>query len=143
MPDDLARNVAAPPIKIRPVDDELVLKDDAMELDLYHVKDNSHSDTLLMGWVPRDHILVQADLYDSGWLKYPWADNLKENVALRKLQVEKDVPIHGNIESYADVLKRMAEAEEAAGRGKPGAALISSICCACRTPCRLRTSSHW
>jgi hypothetical protein len=108
-PDDLARNVATVPIKIKAVDDELVLKDDSMELDLYHVKDNSHSDTLLMGWVPRDHILVQADLYDSGWLRYPWADNLKKNVELRKLKVEKDVPIHGKIESYADVLKRMQE----------------------------------
>lgn len=108
-PDDLARNISALPIKIKPVDDELVLKDDSMELDLYHVKDNSHCDTLLMGWVPREHILVQADLYDSGWLRYPWADNLKKNVELRKLKVEKDVPIHGQIESYADVLKRMQE----------------------------------
>jgi len=107
VPDELARNASALPIRITPVDDALVLKDDAMELDLYHVKDNSHSDTLLMGWVPRYHILVQADLYDSSWLKYPWADNLKANVALRRLPVEKDVPIHGNIESYADVLKRM------------------------------------
>jgi hypothetical protein len=109
LPDQLGKNFSAVPMKIKPVDDELVLKDAAMELDLYHVKDNSHSDTLLMGWVPRDHILVQADLYDSGWLKYPWADNLKKNVELRKLQVEKDVPIHGNIESWADVLKRMQE----------------------------------
>jgi hypothetical protein len=120
VPDDLAGNAAAPPIKIKPVDDELVLKDDAMELDLYHVKGNSHSDTLLMGWVPRYHILVQADLYDSGWLIYPWADNLKENVALRKLQVEKDVPIHGNIESYADVIKRMQEKNQGPGnRARP------------------------
>jgi hypothetical protein len=109
VPDQLAQTIAAQPIKIRPVDDELVLKDASMELHLYHVKDNSHSDTLLMGWSPRDHILVQADLYDSGWLRYPWADNLKKNVELRKLQVEKDVPIHGNIESWADVLKRMQE----------------------------------
>jgi hypothetical protein len=109
VPDDLQHNGGAPPIRIRTVDDQLVLKDDAMEVDLYHVKDNSHCDTLLMGWVPRDHILVQADLYDSGWLKYPWADNLKANVALRKLQAGKDVPIHGKIESYADVLKRMQE----------------------------------
>jgi hypothetical protein len=108
-PDDLARNISALPIKIKPVDDELVLKDDAMELDLYHVRDNFHCDTLLMGWVPRDHILVQADLYDSGWLRYPWTDNLKKNVDLRRLKVEKDVPIHGKIESYADVLKRMQE----------------------------------
>jgi hypothetical protein len=78
-------------------------------VDLYRVKDNSHAETLLMGWVPRDRILVQADLYDSGWLKYPWADNLKKNVEFRRLPVEKDVPIHGKIETYADVLKTMQE----------------------------------
>jgi hypothetical protein len=106
VPDELA---SAQPGKFRPVDDTLVLKDASMELDLYHVKDNSHADTLLMGWVPREHILVQADLYDSGWMRYPWADNLKMNVQLRKLQVERDVPIHGKIESYSDVLKTMRE----------------------------------
>ncbi len=108
VPDELAMSLAAPPMQIRAVDDELVLKDDTMELDLFHVKNNSHADTLLMGWVPRDHILVQADLYDSGWMRFPWADNLRENVALRNLKPEKDVPIHGKIESYADVLKTMA-----------------------------------
>jgi glyoxylase-like metal-dependent hydrolase (beta-lactamase superfamily II) len=109
VPDQLAQTLAGEPIKIKPVDDELVLKDASMELDLYHVKDNSHSDTMLMGWVPSGHILVQADLYDSGWLRYPWADNLKKNVELRKLQVEKDVPMHGDVESWAAVLKRMQE----------------------------------
>lgn len=108
LPDELAMNTAAPPMNIKAVDDELVLKDDSMELDLYHVRNNSHADTLLMGWVPRDHILVQADLYDSGWRQFPWADNLRENLELRKLNPEKDVPVHGKIESYADVLKTMA-----------------------------------
>lgn len=107
-PDELAMNIAAPPLTIKAVDDELVLKDDSMELDLYHVKNNSHADTLLMGWEPRDHILVQADLYDAGWLRFPWADNLRENLELRKLKPETDVPVHGKIESYADVLKTMA-----------------------------------
>jgi hypothetical protein len=112
VPDELGKNLSPEPIKIKPVDDVLVLKDASMEVDLYHVKDNSHSDTLLMGWVPSDHILVQADLYDSGWLRYPWADNMKKNVELRNLKVEKDVPIHGNIESWADVLKRMDAKEK-------------------------------
>jgi hypothetical protein len=67
--------------------------------------------------VPRDHILVQADLYDSGWLQYPWADNLKKNVELRNLKVEKDVPIHGNIESWAEVLKRMDAKEKEKPQG--------------------------
>jgi len=106
-PDGLAKNPTARPIRIKTVDDEMVLKDASMELDLYHVKDNSHADTLLMGWVPREHILVQADLYDSGWLRFPWADNLKKNVEMRKLSVEKDVPVHGNVEAWADVLKTM------------------------------------
>jgi glyoxylase-like metal-dependent hydrolase (beta-lactamase superfamily II) len=107
VPDQLAgRNTAQAP-KFKAVDDELVLKDSAMEVDLYHVKENSHSDTLLMAWVPREHILVQADLYDSTWLKDPWADNLIKNVELRNLKVARDVPIHGKIESYADVLKRL------------------------------------
>lgn len=107
VPDGLAKNLAPPPMQIRAVDDELDLKDDTMELDLYHVKNNSHAGTLLMGWAPREHILVQADLYDSGWQRFPWADNLRENVALRNLKPEKDVPIHGRIESYADVIKTM------------------------------------
>lgn len=106
-PDGLAKNPTAQPIRMKLVDDQLVLKDAAMELDLYHVKDNSHSDTLLMGWVPREHILVQADLYDSGWLRFPWADNLKKNVEMRKLGVEKDVPVHGKVEAWAEVLKTM------------------------------------
>jgi hypothetical protein len=29
-------------------------------------------------------------------------------MALRKLQVDKDVPVHGAIQSYADVLKTIA-----------------------------------
>jgi glyoxylase-like metal-dependent hydrolase (beta-lactamase superfamily II) len=106
-PDQLAKNPTARPIRIKTVDDEMVLKDASMELDLYHVKDNSHSDTLLMGWVPSEHILVQADLYDSGWFKFPWADNLRKNVEMRKLRVEKDVPVHGDVEAWADVMKTM------------------------------------
>jgi hypothetical protein len=44
------------------MDDTLVLKDASMELDLYLVKDNVHAGTLLMGYVPRDRMLIQADL---------------------------------------------------------------------------------
>jgi Metallo-beta-lactamase superfamily len=108
VPDELAMTLAPPALQIKVVDDELTLKDDSIELDLYHVKNNNHADTLLMGWLPREHILIQSDLYDSGWQRFPWADNLRENVELRKLKPEKDVPIHGKIENWADVLKTMS-----------------------------------
>jgi hypothetical protein len=109
--DALARNPK--PLKIEPVDDELILKDRSMEVRLYHVKNNPREGTNLIAYVPREGILVQADLYDSGWLQHPWGDNLPFNIALRKLQVEKDVPVHGDIQSIADVLKTIASKKKA------------------------------
>ena len=86
----------------------MTLKDKSMEVRLYHLKDNPREGTNLMAYVPRDRILVQADMYDSGWAKHPWGDNFPFNLALHKLQVDKDVPVHGEIQTYADVLKTIA-----------------------------------
>jgi hypothetical protein len=109
--DALARNPK--PINIVPVDDEFTLKDASMEVRLYHVKNNPREGTNLFAYVPRDRILVQADLYDSGWQRHPWGDNLPYNLALHNLKVDKDVPVHGEIQTYADVLKTIASKKEA------------------------------
>ena len=106
VPDALEKN--RKPLKIETMDDALTLKDKSMELRLYHVKDNVHAGTLIMGYVPRDRMLIQADLYDAGWLQYPWGDSYKKNVADRKLTVDKAVPIHGPIQTYAENVKTMA-----------------------------------
>jgi hypothetical protein len=104
-PDVLAKRPQ--PLHLMPVDDELTLKDKSMEVRLYHLLDNPREGTNLFAYVPRDRILVQADLYDSTWTQYPWADNVLRNVALRGLQVEKDVPVHGEIQPWSEVLKTM------------------------------------
>jgi Metallo-beta-lactamase superfamily len=103
VPDALARNPK--PATFEFVDDELTLMDKAMEVRLYHVLDNPREGTNLFAYVPRDRILVQADLYDSTWMKHPWGDNLPFNLAIHGLQVDTDVPVHGEIQTYADVLK--------------------------------------
>jgi hypothetical protein len=104
--DALARNPK--PVKIEPVDEELTLKDKSMEVRLFHLKDNPREGTNLFAYIPRERILVQADMYDSGWMKHPWGDNLPFNLSLHKLQVDKMVPVHGEIQTYADVLKTIA-----------------------------------
>jgi hypothetical protein len=104
-PDALARKPQ--PLHVMPVDEELTLKDKSMEVRLYHLLDNPREGTNLFAYVPRDRILVQADLYDSTWTQYPWADNVLRNIALRGLEVEKDVPVHGEIQSWPEVLKTM------------------------------------
>jgi len=113
--DELARNPK--PMNVIPVDDELTLKDSSMEVRLYHVLDNPREGTLLFAYVPRDRMLVQADLYDSTWTQHPWADNFKWNVEHRKLIVDKDVPVHGAIQSYADVWKTI-KSTQTPGAGK-------------------------
>jgi hypothetical protein len=106
-PDELERGPRT--AKFVPVDDELTLKDQMMEVHLYHTKDNPREGTNLFAYIPRDRILVQADLYDSTWLQHPWGDNLAHNMSLRHLQVDKDVPVHGAMESYAQVLQTIAK----------------------------------
>jgi hypothetical protein len=103
VPDLLAKNPQ--PLKLELVDDMLTLKDGSMEVQLYHLLDNPREGTNLFAYVPRDRILVQADLYDAAWLQHPWGENALKNIAERKLRVDKSVPVHGVIEPFAQMVQ--------------------------------------
>jgi hypothetical protein len=87
------------------VDDQLTLKDAAMEVQLYHLLDNPREGTNLFAYVPRERILVQADLYDAAWQQHLWGENVLANLARRKLNIDRSVPVHGVIESFAQMVK--------------------------------------
>ena len=101
--DELARSPK--PLKLDLVDDEMTLKDKSMEVHLYHLLDNPREGTNLFAYVPRDRMLVQADLYDSTWQQHLWGENVLSNIARRKLRVDKDVPVHGQIEPFAQMVQ--------------------------------------
>jgi len=103
VPDALARNPQ--PLKLELVDDALTLKDKSMEVELYHLLDNPREGTNLFAYVPRDRILVQADLYDAAWVQHPWGENALKNIQYRRLRVDRDVPIHGVIEPFAQMVQ--------------------------------------
>jgi hypothetical protein len=97
--------------KFEVVDDSLTLKDKSMEVQLYHLKDNPREGTNLFAYVPKDRILVQADLYDSTWTFHHWGENVITNIEqIRKLKVDKQVPVHGAIESYAEMVNKIRSA---------------------------------
>jgi hypothetical protein len=113
VPDELEKNPK--PLKLVVVDDAMTMKDNSMEVQLYHLRDNPREGTNLFAYVPRDRILVQADLYDSTWMYHYWGENVITNIEkIRKLRVDKQVPIHGAIQSYRDMVKTI--------RSKPGPA---------------------
>jgi hypothetical protein len=94
------------------VDDQLTLKDPSMEVQLYHLIDNAREGTNLFAYVPRDRMLVQADLYDNTWLRHLWGENVLTNIERRGLKVDRDVPVHGAIEPFAQMVKTI--------KAKPG-----------------------
>ncbi len=105
-PDLLAKSGKT--LKFRGVDDTLILKDNSMEVDIYHVIGDTHAPLLLMAYVPRDKILVQGDLIDVGWTQHPWADAYAKNLEMRHIEFTKDIPVHGKIATRPEELAAIA-----------------------------------
>ncbi len=97
-PDALGR--APKPIKIIPVDDTLVLKDAAMEVVVYRALNNSHMANSVMAYAPSAKTISQGDLVDENWDIVWWGNSYPESVAFWKLDVERDLAVHGNINTY-------------------------------------------
>jgi Metallo-beta-lactamase superfamily len=112
-PDALGRNPR--PIRIRPVDDSLVLKDSAMEVRIYRTIANSHMANGLFAYAPEARVVAEGDLVDEGWDISFWGNSYPDSVNYWKLQVDRDLPVHGNIHTYQEVLalirKQVANAQ--------------------------------
>ena len=100
-----ALQTAPKPAKFEWVDDRMTLKDASMEVQLYHLLDNPREGTNLFAYVPRERMLVQADLYDASWQQHLWGENVLSNLAQRKLKIDRDVPVHGIIEPFDQMVK--------------------------------------
>jgi hypothetical protein len=101
-PDALGRNPK--PLKIVPVDDKLVLKDASMEVDIYRVINNSHMANALIAYAPSAKTVSQGDLVDQTWDVVWWGNSYSETVNFWKLDVERDLAVHGDINTYSAAL---------------------------------------
>ena len=92
-----------------PVRDKLVLSDGERKLELHLVKNNSHTDGLLVGYLPKEKILMVADAFNPREPVTavpaqisPFTTNLWANLKQLNLDIDTVLPIHG----------RMAKMEE-------------------------------
>jgi glyoxylase-like metal-dependent hydrolase (beta-lactamase superfamily II) len=99
-------------LKFRGMDDTLVLKDKSMEVDLFRLHDNTHAPYLIAAYVPRDNLLVEGDLMDMTWVRHPWAENYRQNLAMRGIHFAKDIPVHGRIATFDEEMAALAEMEK-------------------------------
>ena len=96
---------------IETVGEKRVLADAANTLELHHLRGNLHAETLLVAYLPKQKLLVQADAFHPrpGAAPLPspppYSVNLVENIRRLKLDVEQVVHVHGGIDSLATVVK--------------------------------------
>ena len=108
-PDRLARSPRAPTIET--VSTKRVLRDDSMTMELHLLRGNLHAETLLVAYLPKQKLLVQADAFHPRpgaaplAAPPPFTVNLVENIRRLKLDVERVVHVHGGVDSLATVVK--------------------------------------
>ena len=95
---------------IETVKDKRVLTDGNMVLETHLMRGQLHTEGLLMVYVPKEKMLIQADAYipRPGAPPLPTPSphtiNLVDNVSRLKLNVERVVHIHGGSSPYTDLL---------------------------------------
>jgi hypothetical protein len=104
-PDALGRNPK--PIRILPVDERLVLKDASMEVQVLRVINNSHMANGVLAYAPSARVVAQGDLVDQAWDVVWWGNSYPDSVKFWKLQVDRDLAVHGDINPYETSLAHL------------------------------------
>jgi glyoxylase-like metal-dependent hydrolase (beta-lactamase superfamily II) len=102
-PDALAKN-PRPPV-LEGVGDRKVLTDGTRTVEVLHLRGNLHSEGMLIVYLPKERIVVQADQYSPrpegitlGWS--PITANFYENIQRLKLDVAQMVHVHGGMDPF-------------------------------------------
>jgi glyoxylase-like metal-dependent hydrolase (beta-lactamase superfamily II) len=99
-PDKLAQNPKKASFKT--VKDKLVLTDGNHVIELYHQENFGHNDGMLLAWLPKEKVLLEADGFNpppqpvtqTPATVSPYTANLADNIARLKLDVQRIVPVH-------------------------------------------------
>src|SRR5262249_21692863 len=100
--------------KVESVRDQRVLTDGARTVEIRHIAGNLHHDGLIMVYLPKEKVLIEADAYTplppnatppSAADANPYSVNLVDNLKKQNLDVEQVLPLHGRIVPIAELHK--------------------------------------
>ena len=97
------------------VDEKYVISDGERNLDVYYAQGlSTHVEGMLMAYLPKEKILIEADMFDTPVEGGSLADSAQElnqallnNVRQIGLEVETVAPIHGDAISWSDAVRLM------------------------------------
>lgn len=100
---------------IETVAEKRVLTDGTQTVELYHLQGTNHADTMLIGYLPKAKVLIEADVYNPAPPNAPPGPLVKESVNLYEqimrlnLDVQQITPLHGRLVTIADLKKAIGE----------------------------------
>ena len=114
-PDKLAQSGKKPTVE--GMQDKRVLSDAARTVELHLIKGTIHHDGIIMAYLPKEKILIEADVYTPAAPNTtppaqpsPLNVNLYENLERLKLEVDQILPAHGRKVTLADFKKWIGKA---------------------------------
>jgi len=100
-PDRLSQMNPQPKLKIETMGEKKVMTDGEHEIDLYHVQGSTHNEGMIIVYLPKRKILIEADEFNVGQANAPtpaeinpYHTNLLANIERLKLDVDRIIPIH-------------------------------------------------
>ena len=107
-------------VKVETVEEKKVMTDGNHVIELYHLQGNLHNAGLLIAYLPKEKILIQADVYappaDPNGLALPintYTQNFLENLDRLKLDIGQVISIHypadGRKITYADMMRSLGK----------------------------------
>ena len=108
-PDRLAKSKKKPVFQT--MGDNMVLTDGTRSVELYQIVGNPHHDGIIMAYLRKEKLLVEADVYtplapgaEPPKVPNPQAVNLEANVRRLNLEVDRIVSVHGRVVPYSELL---------------------------------------
>jgi glyoxylase-like metal-dependent hydrolase (beta-lactamase superfamily II) len=104
---------AAEGYRFETVVEKYTLSDCTRTLDVHHMQGLNHVEGMLIAYLPRERMVIEADMYTPPAAGAPpspptaAARTFHNNVQRLKLDVATVVPIHGSVVTWADFLKQM------------------------------------
>jgi glyoxylase-like metal-dependent hydrolase (beta-lactamase superfamily II) len=101
VPDKLSQMNPQPKLKIETVGEKKVMTDGEHQIDIYHLQGSTHDEGMLIVYLPKQKVLIEADEFNVGAANAPtpaqinpYQTNLLANIERLKLDVDRIIPIH-------------------------------------------------
>jgi glyoxylase-like metal-dependent hydrolase (beta-lactamase superfamily II) len=114
-PDRLAK--LGKKMMIQPVAGKFILDDGTRTVQIFHMEGNTHNDGLIMAYLPKEKLLIEADAYTPGppntpapKVPNPFSVNLNDNIGRLNLEIDKILPLHGHIVPLSELFKAIGKA---------------------------------